>query len=258
MKEQQTKDQLIRPYGDTWNDGKIQLSFTLPVKNNARGKEAARKYIMKLGFTEGDIVEATTLSEEFTFFVAYATAEALLDFSTVEVDVDHGESSMGFEEANDWIQKHIGRKIVIVGACTGSDAHTVGIDAIMNMKGYNHHYGLERYPMVEAYNLGAQVENEELIAFCKKVKADAILVSQVVTQKEVHLHNLTNFVELLEAENLRDQFIICVGGPRIDNKLAMEIGFDAGFGRGTYAEHVATFIAQKLEERMGKAVGRIG
>ena len=40
-----------------------------------------------------------------------------------------------------------------------------GIDAIMNMKGYNHHYGLERYRMIEAHNLGAQVPNERLIEF---------------------------------------------------------------------------------------------
>ncbi len=44
------------------------------------------------------------------------------------------------------IREKLGRKIVVVGACTGFDAHTVGIDAIMNMKGYNHHFGLERYP----------------------------------------------------------------------------------------------------------------
>jgi len=74
-------------------------------------------------------------------------------------------------------------------------------------------------------------------------------VSQVVTQKDTHVHNLTNFVELLEAEHLRDRFILVVGGPRISHRLAMEIGFDAGFGPGTYAEHVAGFIARRMAER---------
>jgi beta-lysine 5,6-aminomutase beta subunit len=156
---------------------------------------------------------------------------------------------MSFDEINEFIEKEIGRKITVVGACTGFDAHTVGIDAIMNMKGYNHHYGLERYPMINAYNLGAQVPNEKLIEFAKKVNADAILVSQVVTQKETHIKNMTNFIELLEAEGLRDKFIVIAGGPRISNKLALELGFDAGFGRGTYAEHVGTFIVKKLAER---------
>ena len=95
----------------------------------------------------------------------------------------------------------------VITACTGFDAHTVGIDAIMNMKGYNHHFGLERYPEMEAYNLGAQVPNEKLIDYAVKVNADAILVSQVVTQKDTHIHNMTEFIELLEAKGLRDKFI---------------------------------------------------
>ncbi|MBQ1805489.1 MAG: hypothetical protein II010_06255, partial [Oscillospiraceae bacterium] len=33
---------MLKPYGDTMNDGKVQLSFTLPVPNNDRGTEAAR------------------------------------------------------------------------------------------------------------------------------------------------------------------------------------------------------------------------
>jgi beta-lysine 5,6-aminomutase beta subunit len=118
------------------------------------------------------------------------------------------------------------------------------------MKGYDGHYGLERYKWIEAYNLGAQVPNETLIDFAIEKNADAIIISQIVTQKDVHIHNLTNFIELLEAENLRNRFILCVGGPRISNKLALELGFDAGFGRGTYAENVAEFIAKKLLERI--------
>jgi beta-lysine 5,6-aminomutase beta subunit len=156
---------------------------------------------------------------------------------------------MGMEDVCAFIRERIGRKVVIVGACTGFDAHTVGIDAIMNMKGYNHHYGLERYSMLETYNLGAQVPNERLIEFAEKVNADAILVSQIVTQKEVHVQNMTNLVELLEAKGERGRFICVAGGPRISNKLAVELGYDAGFGKGSYAEHVASFVAKKLVER---------
>ena len=31
----------LKPYGDTMNDGKVQTSFTLPVKDDARGEEMA-------------------------------------------------------------------------------------------------------------------------------------------------------------------------------------------------------------------------
>jgi beta-lysine 5,6-aminomutase beta subunit len=120
----------------------------------------------------------------------------------------------------------------------------------MNMKGYSGDYGLERYTMMEAYNLGSQVPNEELLRKAAEVNADAVLVSQVVTQKNVHIQNLTELIEMAEAENLRDKLIMIVGGPRIDQALAAELGFDAGFGPGTTARHVSTFIVKELARRL--------
>lgn len=237
---------IIRPYGDTMNDGKVQLSFTLPVPCGSRGMEAARRLVHAWGFHECEVVHAAPMSEEFTFFVVYAATHHDIDWDTVEGDPDDSEKSMTMDEINAFIKEKIGRKVVVVGACTGFDAHTVGIDAIMNMKGYNHHYGLERYEMIEAHNLGAQVPNQKLIAYACAHNADAILVSQVVTQKESHIHTLTEFIELLEAQGLRGRFICIAGGPRITNKLAAKLGFDAGFGRGTYAEDVATFIVRRM------------
>ena len=43
----------------------------------------------------------------------------------------------------------------------------------MNMKGFAGHYGLERYEMFEALNMGSQVTNEEFIAKAIELKADA-------------------------------------------------------------------------------------
>ena len=76
--------------------------------------------------------------------------------------------------------------------------------------------------------------------------ADAIIVSQIVTQKDVHIPNMTQLIELLESEGIRDKMIVCAGGPRISYELAKELGYDAGFGTGTYAEDVASFIVQAL------------
>jgi len=242
---------LVKSYGDTLNDGAVQLSFTLPVPYGGKAKEAAKIYVEKLGFKTADIVHMAELSDDFTFFIAYAKTDVSIDYDSVEY-TPAIDKSMSMDEVNQFIKEKIKRKIVIVGATTGFDAHTVGIDAIMNMKGYNHHFGLERYPMIEAINLGAQVPNERLIETAKKVNADAILISQIVTQKDTHIKNLTNFIELLEAEKLRDRFIVIIGGPRINNKLAVELGFDAGFGFGTYADDVATYIVRKIYEKMIK------
>ena len=154
------------------------------------------------------------------------------------------------DQTDNFIRENIGRKLVVVGASTGTDAHTVGIDAIMNMKGYAGHFGLERYDMFEAYNLGSQVPNEDFLAKAIELNADALLVSQTVTQKDVHIKNMTELVELMEAEGLRDKMILVCGGPRISHELAKELGYDAGFGMNSYADDVASFIVHEFVKRM--------
>ncbi|MDO5296688.1 MAG: OAM dimerization domain-containing protein [bacterium] len=240
---------IARPYGDTLDDGAVQLSFTLPIPEGAQGREAARQLVEKWNFDQVEIVHSHALSDKYSFYVAYAHTKVGIDMDSIQVEEATGETVYSMDESNEIIKAKIGRKLVIVGACTGSDAHTVGIDAIMNMKGYNHHFGLERYPEIEAYNLGAQVPNEKLIDYAEKVGADAILISQVVTQKDIHIKNLTEFIEILQARGLREKYIILVGGSRISNKLALELGFDGGFGKGTYADHVATFVIDRLLEK---------
>lgn len=241
----------IKPYGDTMNDGKTQLSFTLPVPVGDEAIEAAKQLIRKMGFENPQIVFYKELTPGFTFFNAYGSCTHTVDYTVIHVNkVESGVLSM--EETNEFIRRNIGRKVVVVGASTGTDAHTVGIDAIMNMKGFAGHYGLERYDMIEAHNLGSQVPNDEFIAKALELNADAILVSQTVTQKDVHIQNMTELIEMIEAENLRSKMIICCGGPRVTYELAKELGFDAGFGMNTYADDVASFIVQELANRNGK------
>lgn len=238
----------VKPYGDTLNDGMTQLSFTLPVPFGEEGKEAARQLVAKMGLTEPSVVNMQDLGDGYTYFIVYGKCQHSVDYTSIVVPKVEGDV-MEKDEVEEYIEKNIGRNVVILGACTGTDAHTVGIDAIMNMKGYAGHYGLERYKGIEAHNLGSQVPNEELIAKAIELKADALLVSQIVTQKDVHIMNMTNLVELLEAEGLRDKLIVVGGGPRISHELAKELGYDAGFGSGSYAEDVASFVVTQMVER---------
>ncbi len=234
----------VKPYGDTMNDGKVQLSFTLPVPLGDEAVEAAKQTILKMGLENPQVVFYKELTPGFTFFNCYGSAQAAVDFTSIYVPKVES-SVMDMEQTDEYIRANVGRKLVIVGASTGTDAHTVGIDAIMNMKGYAGHYGLERYDMIEAYNLGSQVPNDEFIARALELNADALLVSQTVTQK-----NLVELIELLEAEGLRDRWIVACGGPRITHELAKELGYDAGFGMNTYADDVASFVAQEFVRRI--------
>jgi beta-lysine 5,6-aminomutase beta subunit len=238
----------VKPYGDTMNDGMTELTFTLPVPYGVEADEAARQLCKKMGFDEAKVAFSKDLGQGFTIFVMYGKCMHTVDFTSIKVAKADVEV-MSREGCQDYIAEHIKRTVVIVGATTGTDAHTVGIDAIMNMKGFHGHYGLERYKGIEAINMGSQVPNEALIAKAIAVNADAVIVSQVVTQKDVHVSNLTNLAELTEAEGIRDRVVLCCGGPWISYELAQELGFDAGFGPHTYAEDVASFILTEMVKR---------
>jgi beta-lysine 5,6-aminomutase beta subunit len=238
----------VKPYGDTLNDGMVQMSFTLPVPFGEEASEAAKQLAEKMGFDDPSVVYSKDLEIGYTYFIIYGKCTHTVDYTSIQVPKVEVEF-MERREVEHYIKENIKRKVVVVGACTGTDAHTVGIDAIMNMKGFDGHYGLERYKGIEAVNMGSQVPNEELVAKAIELKADAILVSQVVTQKDVHILNLTQLVDMLEAEGLRHKIILVCGGPRIDHELAQELGYDAGFGAGSFANHVATFIVKQIVQR---------
>jgi beta-lysine 5,6-aminomutase beta subunit len=238
----------VRPYGDTQNDGKVQLSFTLPVEWSEVADEAARRLVGAMGFTDVAIADGRPISSGFSFFVVYASTPQAVDVEAI-VASSTGDHAMTMEEIDAFIHERIGRKVRIAGACIGTDAHTVGIDAILNMKGYKGDYGLERYREFETFNLGSQVAVEELARYAREQKIDALLASQAVTQKGSDITNFTHLSELLEAERIRDNVVLICGGPRVTNRIASELGYDAGFGRGTLPSQVAAFIAVTLAER---------
>jgi len=78
-------------------------------------------------------------------------------------------------------------------------------------------------------------------------------VSATVTQNEIHIRHLTDLVDMLEAERLRDRVVLIAGGARVDHALAKELGYDAGFGPGTTASVVAGFLLEEVSRRRGGA-----
>lgn len=235
----------VKPYGDHLDDGLVQLSFTLPVPFTKQGRKAAQMLAMQMGIESPDVVHHEELLNGFCFFVVYGKCSHTVNYNTIKLDETDIEP-IDQKEIEKIIKEKICRDLVVVGASTGTDTHTVGIDSILNMKGNDGHYGLERFKGFKVFNMGGQVPNENLLAKAIEVKADAILVSQTVTQQRLHIQNLTQFVDMVEAEGYRDKFLLIVGGPRITNELAKELGYDAGFSKGTYANHVAAFIIKQL------------
>ena len=239
----------VKPYADHLGDGIVQFSFTLPVPYGLAARKAAQELAVKMGYEHPEVVHYQRLTDGYTYFVMFGECASTVDYASLSdegFDVEH----MNEDEIEAFAHERIGRPIVVVGAATGTDTHSVGIDAMLNLKGFHGHHGLEGYKSFQTHNLGSQVPNSVLVSRAIDLDADAILVSQTVTQQNLHISNLTELVEIVEAEGRRRQMILTCGGPRVSNELAKELGYDAGFSKGTYPHHVASFIVRELAARL--------
>ena len=253
---------VVRPYGDTTGDGRVQLSFTLPVpfgdeSERARAEGAALQLAAKMGMDQAMVVHAKGMGPDFTFFIVYGRVSHLVDLSAVTV-AEREFPVLPAAEVNLRIRSALGRKLVVVGACIGTDAHTVGIDAILNVKGHAGEKGLEYYREIRVVNLGSQVAVADLVARASAEHADAVLVSQVVTQRDAHLSNTREMSAAFRAgftpkipktpktRESPERPLLVVGGPRFDPGAAHDLGVDKIFGRGTTPREVASYLVHAL------------
>jgi beta-lysine 5,6-aminomutase beta subunit len=253
VSEMPVDKQVVRPYGDATGDGMVQVSFTLPLPHGKRAEGAAVQLAQKMGIDPALVVHAKPMGPDFTFFVVYGPVRHLVDVSAVQV-LEREYPLLSAKEVNAAIKSRLRRKLVVVGACIGTDAHTVGIDAILNIKGFAGEKGLEYYRELKVVNLGAQVSVPQLVEAAREEKADAVLVSQVVTQRDAHLLNTREMsAAFREAYPAAKRPLLVVGGPRFDETMADELGVDRVFSRGTTPGEVASFIVHRLARTKEKA-----
>lgn len=244
---------IVRPYGDTTGDGMVQVSFTLPLPHDKRAEGAALQLAQAMGMDPAMVVHAKAMGPDFTFFIVYGRVHHLVDLSKVDV-VEREFPLLSAKEVNTAIKRGLRRPLVVVGACIGTDAHTVGIDAILNIKGFAGQKGLEYYSEIEVVNLGAQVLVPDLVERARALRADAVLISQVVTQRDAHLHNTREMsAAFREAYPAGQRPLLVVGGPRFDERQAAELGVDRIFGKGTTPGEVASYLVHALVETRRKA-----
>ena len=223
----------------------VQVSFTLPITASEIARQAALELVTKMGLARPQIVHMKGIGADFTFFIAYGATNHTVDPDTIVVE-ERDFDLLTFSEANRLIRETLKRRLCVVGACTGTDAHTVGLDAILSMKGYAGDHGLEYFPEMKVVNMGAQVTPDEIVATVRAERADAVLISQVVTQRDAHIHHLKAVRDALDAGGLRDGIVLVGGGPRFSPEQARELGYDRIFGRGTLPSEVASYLVSKI------------
>lgn len=237
---------IIRPYGDATGDGLVQTSFTLPIPHDKRAEGAALQLAQKMGLDPAMVVHAKAMGPDFTFFVVYGRCSHLVELDKVKV-MEREFPMLSPKEVSAAVRRSLRRPLVVIGACIGTDAHTVGIDAILNIKGWAGEKGLEAYSDVEVHNLGAQVSVPDLVERAQTLRADAVLVSQVVTQRDAHLHNVSQMsAAFREAYPAGTAPVLIVGGPRFDEAAAAQLGVDRIFVKGTTPGEVASYLVHRL------------
>ncbi len=241
----------LLPYGDTTNDGAVHFSFTLPVEPGPKAREAATRLVRDWGFFDVKVAHMSKAGVSYSYFVVFARTEKGIDYTKVEVP-ELSTEKRSYKEIDHLILDKVKRPIRVVGACTGYDAHTVGLDAILNMKGFDGDIGLERYKGFRCVNMGSQVPTEELIDRAVKERADAILLSKIVTQKDIHISDMRDLILKLKKKGLEGKFILVAGGPRVTHAMAIELGFDAGFTIGARPSDVANFLLEQMMSKVDK------
>jgi beta-lysine 5,6-aminomutase beta subunit len=238
----------VRAYGDATGDGMVQLSFTLPIPAGPAAEAAAAEFARQMKIQPAMVVHAKPIGPEFTFFVVYGRSGVVLDLDQVPV-VERDYPLLAPKEINLKLRSILGRRAVVVGATVGTDAHTVGLDAILNVKGWAGEKGLESYGQIRVVNLGAQVAVDDLVDRAVAEPADALLVSQVVTQRDAHLDGVRAVAAAVRAACGERRPVLIAGGPRFDPGTAGELGVDRVFGRGTSPREVASYLAHALASR---------
>ncbi|MDP4190369.1 MAG: D-ornithine 4,5-aminomutase subunit OraE [Bacteroidota bacterium] len=135
------------------------------------------------------------------------------------------------------------RPMFVVAATIGQDEHSVGLKETLDIK----HGGIERFGIKYLY-LGTSCPVEKLVDAAIETKADAILASTIITHDDVHIKNMKKLNELCIEKGIRDRIILICGGTQVTNEIAIEAGMDAGFGRGSHGNDVASFLVKKRRE----------
>ena len=245
--------EVVRPYGDRRDDGVVQLSFVLPVPAGERAREAAaelarqaRAWSRSTWRTWRRPPSATPSSSS----TAGPPSGWTGDRSTCP---RWSSAARGFDELNAYALREVGRRIVVLGACTGSDAHAVG------HRRHHEHEGVRRRLRPRA--LPVLRGDEPRRAGGERARSRGSCRSGAPTRcssrrwspsatctRRTRGSSSTSSSGSASAAGV----VALLGGPRIDHRLALELGYDAGFGPGTKPSDVANFIVGAVLRRMGK------
>ncbi len=229
------KDVII-PEVEWKNDGYVSTTLFLTEEENI-AEAAALEIGRKMNLTDVEVIHKQVLQD----------AEGTLVEIKGKVNFEVRKSQLKIREKQELLSDDVMRNYVkehpvkVVAATVGEDEHSVGLREIIDIK----HGGIERYGIDVVY-LGTSCPVEKLIDAAIETKAQAIIMSTIITHNDVHTKNMQKIHDLCIEKGVRDKFIVVCGGTQVTNEIAVAHGMDAGFGRGSHGNNVASFIIETL------------
>jgi D-ornithine 4,5-aminomutase subunit beta len=231
----------LRPEVEKAGDGVVCVTLFVP-ERPAQARAAALELARRMGLREPEVIHARVLHPaEGSVFEVKGVLDAAVRVS--ELALPQREERLPHAEIEAFVRP---RDLHVVAATVGEDEHSVGLQEILDIK----HGGIERYGFRTHY-LGTSVALERLLDEAAVHGARVVLISTIVTHHDVHRRAMRRLAELARERGRRDRLVLVAGGTQVTDALARECGLDAGFGRGTTGQDVASFLVRRLRELEG-------
>jgi corrinoid protein of di/trimethylamine methyltransferase len=115
---------------------------------------------------------------------------------------------------SDAMREELGKEGTVVIATVEGDIHDIGkniVALLLEVNGF------------QVHDLGRDVNSLDIIRRAVDVNADIIALSSLMTTS---MPSQRDVIEMLEAMDIRDRFIVMIGGGSVTNEWAIEIGAD--------------------------------
>ena len=230
----------IKPEVEWLADGTIVIDMTLPT--SIRYAEAAAIEIAKkMNLIDIEVIHREILHvSEATRIQVKAKVNFDIDLNTLTIP--KLPEVLTDEEIREFVKNN---PLVIVAGTIGEDEHSVGLREIIDIK----HGGIEKYGIMCEY-LGTSVPVNKIIDAAIELKADAILISTIISHDDIHYKNMKKVHDYAIEKGIRDKIILIAGGTQVTPKIALNHGVDGAFSRGCKGEHVATFLVKRKKEML--------
>jgi D-ornithine 4,5-aminomutase subunit beta len=229
---------LLRPEVEKHGDNIVCVTLFVPESPRV-AEAAALQMATHMGLQDPKVINRRVMhpAEGSVFEIKGALDVAIaIDQLTMPQHIE----ALADAEIEDWVRP---RDIHLVAATVGEDEHSVGLHEILDIK----HGGIEKYGF-HCHDLGTSVPVAQLLDVAEQTGARAVLISTIVTHAEVHRQHMRHLHELATERGLREHLLLVAGGTQVTDDLARECGLDAGFGRGTTGQDVASFIVRRLRQ----------